>query len=406
MHILYIHQYFATTLGSTGTRSYEFARRWVAAGHQVTILTSTAQLSREDLAESRGRFFKRFEIDGVNVIALAVPYRQQMRTILRCLSFLFFLLMASLTVVFVKKVDIVYASSTPLTIGIPALAAKWLRDKKYVFEVRDQWPESVVELGVVKNRFIISILSWLEKLIYHNSSAIVAVSEGMANDIQLLVGKKPVYSVPNGCDLDIFNSDIDGSSFREKHGLAGKIVFIHAGSMGKINDLDFVIRTAERVRDIKNFVFVLIGEGSHKPFLQKRVASLGLTNVLILPSMPKKELATALAASDVIMAIIGKYRIIERHASLNKFYDGLSAGKAILLNYSGWQREIIEQYGAGFGCKLCDLDEFVAKVRHLQEHCGEIENMGLQARKIAEERFDRDKLAKKSLDVIKSLINR
>jgi glycosyltransferase involved in cell wall biosynthesis len=403
MHILYIHQYFTTPLGRIGVRSYEFARRWVASGHRVTMLTSTAQLSSEDLAESSGRFFKRLKIDDIDVIALAVPYSYQMSVPVRCGSFLLFLILASATVLFLRGIDVIYATSTPLTIGVPALVAKWLRRKKYVFEVRDHWPKSIVELGVIKNRFIISMLYRLEKIIYRNSSAIVAVSEGMAKDIRLVAGDKPVYSVTNGCDLDTFSPNVDGSSFREDHGLVGKFVFVHAGSMGKINDLDFVIRAAERVRDIGDLVFVLIGDGTHKPFLQKRVNSLGLTNVLILPAMIKEELATALAASDVVMAIIAKYPIIERHASLNKFYDGLSAGKAILLNYSGWQREMIEEFKAGFGGNLCNLDDFVSNIKHISSKRGEIKTIGHNARKLGLEKFGRQKLAMQALEVITSM---
>jgi hypothetical protein len=104
MHILYIHQYFTTPLGITGTRSYEFARRWVAKGHKVTMLTSTANLTSEDLVQAHGRFFKKFTVDGIDVLAMAVPYRQQMSVFKRCLSFLAFLMLSSGVVLFIRKV--------------------------------------------------------------------------------------------------------------------------------------------------------------------------------------------------------------------------------------------------------------------------------------------------------------
>jgi glycosyltransferase involved in cell wall biosynthesis len=404
MHILYIHQYFATPLGKTGTRSYEFARRWVAQGHKVTMLTTTTQLTNKDLAQVQGRFFKRFTVDGINVLAMAVPYHQQMGVFKRCLSFLAFLLLATVITLFAKKVDVVYATSTPLTVGIPVLAARWFRLKRFVFEVRDQWPESVVEVGVIKNRFLIRMLLWLERLIYKNASAIVAVSEGMAEGIREVAGQnKPIYVVPNGADLNLFRPDIDGKEIRQKKKWDDKLVFLHTGAMGKINSLDFVIDAAWKLKESRDILFVLIGQGSRKSTLENRVKELGLTNVEIMPSVTKEQLPPILAAADVIMVVIGNFPIIERHASLNKFYDGLSAGKPVLLNYSGWQRELLETAKAGFGCELCNLDEFIGKVIYFESHRSELKEMGKNARNLAENKFNRDKLAESALDVIEHI---
>jgi glycosyltransferase involved in cell wall biosynthesis len=401
MHILYIHQYFTTPLGITGTRSYEFARRWVAKGHKVTMLTSTAALTSKDLAQAQGRFFKRFTVDGINVLATTVPYRQQMGVFKRCLSFLAFLLLATVITLFVKKVDIVYATSTPLTIGIPALAARWFRRKKFVFEVRDQWPESVTQVGTIKNRLLIGILSWFERLIYKNASAIIAVSDDMAEGIREVAGpNKPIYAVPNGADLDLFRPDIDGSQIRQKKNWGDKLVFLHTGAMGKVNSLDFVIDAAWKLKESRDILFVLIGQGSRKNVLENRVKELGLTNVEIMPSVPKEQLPPILAAADVAIAIIGNFLIIEKHASLNKFYDGLAAGKPLLLNYYGWQGKLLEERNAGFGCKLCDVDDFVEKVLYINSHRDLLAKMGKNSRRLAEEKFDRDKLAQQALDII------
>jgi glycosyltransferase involved in cell wall biosynthesis len=406
MHILYIHQYFTTPLGSTGTRSYEFARRWVAKGHRVTMLTCTANLTREDLAQARGRFFKRFTVDGIDVLAMAVPYRQQMGILKRCLSFLAFLKLASIIVLLISRVDVVYATSTPLTIGIPALTAKWFRRKKFVFEVRDQWPESVVQVGILKNRILIVILSWLEKLIYRNASAIVAVSDGMAEDIRAVAGQvKPIYVVPNGADLNLFRPDIEGGEIREKMGWGEKLVFVHAGTMGKVNNLDFVIDAACKLKESRDILFVLIGQGARKSALENRIRELCLTNVQIIPSVPKGQLPSILAAADVILSIIGNFPIIEKHASLNKFYDGLSSGKPVLLNYSGWQKELLESNEAGFGCKLCDLDDFTEKVSFLSSHRERLPDMGKKARHLAVSKFDREKLAMQALSVLEKTIS-
>ena len=403
MHILYVHQYFATPKGCTGTRSYEFSKRWVDAGHSVFVLTTVAQLTDEDLSLATGCFFKRFAIDGVNVCAINLLYNQQMTMISRCLSFIGFVVLSSFYLLFTKRPDIIYATSTPLTVGIVALVAKWFRRIPFVFEVRDQWPEIPIELGVIKNKLLIKTLLWLEKTIYKNSSVIVAASPGQADGVRAVAGReKRIEVISNSCDTQVFRPDIDDSGIRQEYGWGEKFVLMHAGAMGKVNSLHFVIDAAEKLKDNEGILFALLGQGNEKSILEEKVLELNLGNVEILPSVPKYILPEVFAACDVGLVIIGNYPIIQ-HNSANKFFDSLSAGKPVLLNYSGWQREILEDSFAGFGCDLCNLDEFVEKVLYLSSHPQEVEQMGLNARKLAVERFDRDILAQKALNVITSL---
>jgi len=403
MNILYIHQYFATPKSSTGTRSYEFARRWAAADHNVRMLTTVAQLSGEDLADAKGFVFKRIMIDGIDVCAINLPYSQKMGFATRCLCFFGFALIASVYVLFVKRPDVVYATSTPLTVGLPALFAKWIRRIPFVFEVRDQWPEVPIELGIIRNKLLIRLLLGLEKTIYKYSSAIVAASPGQAEGIKEICDEsKIIQVVPNSCDTDKFSPDIEGSHIRDKYGWNNKVVFLHAGAMGQANSLHFVIEAAEKLRTNDNILFVLVGDGNEKLSLQERVKDLGLHNVQIIDSRPKTELPELFAAADVGMVIFGKYPILE-HNSANKFFDALAAGKPVLLNYSGWQREIIEANNAGAGCRQYNLDEFIQKVDYIANHPQKIKQMGDNARKLAFGRFNRDALASEVLDLVISV---
>jgi glycosyltransferase involved in cell wall biosynthesis len=398
MHILYIHQYFTTPKGTSGTRSYEFARRWVKAGHKVTVITGHYDIGGLELEKG---LLQKQTIEGINVVVVGTKYSNKQSYIRRIISFLSFCFFSIYAGLRVKDVDVIYATSTPLTVGIPAIVLKWLKRVPFVFEVRDQWPESVIEVGILHNKLLIKILLWLEKIIYKNASAIVAVSEGMAESIQNIVkDKKPVYVIPNGADLELFTPEVDGREIRKEKGWGDKLVFLHAGAMGKITGLEFIIDVADKLRGYQDILFVLIGEGFRKGTLQDKVKELGLKNVEILPSVAKQQLPPIMAAADVIMVVIGNFPIIERHASLNKFYDGLSAGKPVLLNYSGWQREILEENEAGFGCELCNLDEFIEKVIYFSEHRKQLLEMGRNARQVAEQMFSRDKLAAQTLSVL------
>ncbi|MFC1738286.1 glycosyltransferase family 4 protein [Planctomycetota bacterium] len=402
-HILYIYQYFATPKGSTGTRSYEFAKHWVKAGHKVVMLTTVAQLTKQDLQNSTGRFIKRIIIDGIDVKAVSLPYNQKMGFIRRSFSFIGFVLIASVYLLFVKSPDVIYATSTPLTVGIPALSAKWLRRIPFVFEVRDQWPQIPIELGIIKNKLLIKILLWLEKIIYKNSSAVVALSPGMAEGVRDVTGNsKRIKIVSNCSDLDLFRPDIDSSGIRQDRSWNDKFILLHFGAMGKANGLDFVVNLAEKLADNKNIHFVLVGGGGEKQKLKDTITRTGLDNIEIFDSVPKAQLPYLVAAADVSMVIFANHPILE-HNSANKFFDSLSAGKPVLLNYSGWQRKVLEDNNAGLGCDICNVDQFVANVTKLYNDRELVKGMARNARKLAEHKFSRDMLAKRVMKVLETV---
>jgi len=407
MHILYIHQYFRTPKGVGVTRPYDFSRMWMSRGHTVTMLTTTTKLVPEDLRGAKGYFLKRFDVDGINVIAFNIPYDQKMGKIRRYLSWLAFLFVSTITTLCIRKVDVIFARSTPLTVGIPAVAAKIIREIPFVFDVTDQWPEVPIEVGMLKNKIMIKILLWLEKTIYRFSSSIIACSSGMADGVREIVlenslKEAPVTVVPNFCETSLYRPDIDGSKIRKEREWQDKLVFLHAGRMGTMNSLSFVIDVALRLRDHSDILFVIIGEGNEEEALRKRVAEISLTNVQILSTVPKKQLPPFLAAADVSLVIFANYPILE-HNSANKFFDALSAGNPVLLNYSGWQREVLEAKNAGFGCTQYHVEEFVEKVLWFKSNTEKLAVIGSNARALAEEEFDRDKLAMQALEVVNNV---
>jgi len=399
MHILYIHQHFAIPKGSTGTRSYEFARRWGKAGNKVTVITGNYDLGGLDLGNS---LVQKLTIEGIEIIAVGTRYSNQQSFIRRLLSFFCFMVFSVYAGLRTAGVDVIYATSTPLTVGIPAILLKWFKRVPFVFEVRDQWPEIPIEMGILRNRVMIRILLWLEKAIYNQSAAIVALSPGMADGVKAVLKKqKSVTVVPNSSDTDRFRPDINGATIREAKGWTEKCVFLHAGAMGRANGLDFLVDAAEKLIDDRKIHFVLIGDGGEKNKLKARIEDLGLENIEIIDSVAKAKLPEYLAACDVSIVIFADCQILE-HNSANKFFDSLSAGKPVLLNYSGWQRDVLEQAEAGFGCERCNLDEFVEKVLHLTSNKELRSQMGPNARRIAEQKFDRDALAAQVLDVLKA----
>ncbi len=401
MHIVLIHQYFTIPTGCGCLRSYEFARRWVNAGHKVTVITATADRSGLD---SGKRPIKRRMIEGIDVVVSGVTYSNFMSFFKRKIAFLRFMFFAIYTCLKIKDIDVIYAISTPLFVGVPPMIMKRLKGIPFVFEVSDRWPASPIEQGFIKNKVLIKILLWLEMTIYKHSSAIVTIAPSIADWIRKdLTEDKEIVFIPNGCETERFRPGIDGSRIRKEYRWENKLVFLHAGAMGMANGLDFVIDACIKLKDHPEILFVLLGDGSRKATLQSRVKELALTNVQILPFVPQGQLPEVYAAADVGLVTVNNSPVMET-CSCGKFFDTLIAGKPVLLNFSGWTREVIEAHKAGFGCKQYDLQEFIEKVLYLNSHREEILDMGRNARQLGVDKYDRQKLAMGALDVINSVL--
>jgi len=388
VRILYVHQYFATPRGSTGTRSYEQARRMHAAGHQVLMLTSAAQLRPDEVPAGRGRI-RRGTVGGVECVVVDVAYRQHMGSLRRVASFLAFTILACGLALRLPRFDLVYATSTPLTVGVVALAVRVLRRIPYAFEVRDLWPEVPLAMGVLRPGLASRVLVALERAIYRRASLLVAVNDDVGARMRRTAGSGvPLVVAPNACDLDLFRPDRDGSGFRRAHGLDGRVLLVHTGAMGRVNGLDAVLDAAAALAADERLCFVLIGAGSERARLERRAAEEGLENVRFLPAMPKEELADVLATADVGLMTVRPLPILELNCA-NKFFDYLASGLPVVLNYEGWQARVLAEGACGLAAPQGDLDAFVAAIRRLAGAPELRRAMARNARAVAESRFAR-----------------
>ncbi len=377
------------------------ARRWVKAGHRVTLVCGRSELSG---LPPITRWVTPVQIDGIDLRVLRIAYANHQGFIARIGVFLGFILWSVVAGLRVKDVDVIFSTSTPLTIGIPAMLLKLFKRVPFVFEVRDQWPEVPIEMGYIRNRFLRVFLLWLERRIYKSSAAIVALSPGMAKGVQTVLGnvRRPVVVAPNSSDTELFRPDIDGACIRHELGWENKFVIMHFGAMGRANGLDFLIDAAKRLQEYADLLFVLIGEGSEKERLRAKVQSLGVTNVRVVDTFPKERMPNVVAAADVSTVIFAAYPILEQN-SANKLFDSLSAGKPILLNYGGWQRQLIESAGCGFGCTQYDLGEYVERVEWFFKNCDRLDHMGRNSRDLAIREFGRDQISTRVLTLIESV---
>jgi glycosyltransferase involved in cell wall biosynthesis len=389
MRVTYLHQYFNTPAQSGGTRSYEMARRLVARGHQVTVITSDRKAQGAKLREEM--------IDGVRVIWIPVAYDNSMSYSRRMRAFVSFAIRSARLARSVEC-DIIFATSTPLTIAIPAMYAAWRRRMPWVLEVRDLWPEVPVAVGALRNPALKAAASALARVSYSSAYHIVALSPGMKEGIIACgVSAEKVAVIPNCSDLDRFDpSSADPARFLERHPeLCFRRIAIYAGQIGKINGLEYVIdMAAEAKASMPELAFVLMGNGSERSALDEyaRARDVLGKSLFILDAVPKQEMPHVFAAADVALGIFRDVPYMDTNSS-NKFFDALAAGKPIAINYGGWQAEVIREFRNGVVLPANDPTIGASQLMALLKNRDTMVVAGLASRQVAKQCFDLSRLA-------------
>jgi len=481
MRILWLHQYFATPRGWGAVRTYEFARRFVRAGHAVDVVCCAGY---DDSLRPTGR--EPLTVDGVRVFVSGTTYRPQMGFARRVVSFLRFM---TVVLWFVlrhgRDYDRVIASSGPLTLAVPALVGRWLWRVPYVFEVIDVWPDSAIAAGVLRNRLLIGLSFRLEALAYRYAAAIVTCSTGMTARVEEKLGgnaerrtqnaerrsgegenverrtqnaerrsgegEKTVVTISNCCDLETCAPDeAVRRAVRSKYGVReDQMVVLYSGAMGRSNAMEDVAAAVAATAEDERIVWWFAGDGAYcgcvTPNAERRTQDAEVGNGETLNTqrstlnaqvgeregqasacprttnaelrtlnsevengervrnfgrMAKEEVVALVRAADVNLVTF-RHEPLFFENSPNKFFDGIAAGVPALFNRSTWLEPWLEAYDCGVVCKgERPGEEMAAALRGLADDPERRRRMGLGARRLAEEVFDRDKLAAEYLALL------
>ncbi|EGQ9314582.1 glycosyltransferase family 4 protein [Vibrio parahaemolyticus] len=395
MNILYFHQHFSTPKGSTGIRSYEMAKRLIHHGHNVTMVCGTygggeTGLESEFIAGKREGV-----VDGIRIIEFDLAYSNSDGFLKRSMTFVKFAL-KSIGLAFTEKYDVLFATTTPLTAGIPGIFARWLRGKPFVFEVRDLWPELPKEMGVIKNPVILGLMSLLEWASYRSAHRCIGLSPGIVDGIKKRgVPKDKIAMVPNGCDLSIFTQPSE--PWRPEGVAQEDLMAVFTGTHGMANGLDAVLDAATELqsRGRNDIKLVLVGQGKLKPQLEAKAKEMQLNNVVFHPPVNKQKLAGLMASADVGMQVLANIPAFYYGTSPNKFFDYISAGLPVINNYPGWLAGMIEDSQCGFTVAPENPQAFANALEQAADNREALVNMGASARQLAESQFDRQLLADK-----------
>lgn len=398
MRILVFYQYFTTPRGSWGTRVYEFSKKWVEQGHEVTVVSSI--YSKSDLKATK--FLETQIIDGIKVKIINIKIDNKQTKLKRIWTFVLYSLVSTYYALRLKA-DLVISSSGPITVGFPGLIGSMFTNKKFVFEVRDLWPEVPIEVGVIKNKFIQKWAYSFERYLYKKAKLVVSLSPGMKEHIKTHFNHPNVVSITNSANLALFESE---KEFPTTNKLKPSDFYaIYTGNIGKINNSFLLVNAARALKrkSESEVKIVLVGDGQQKDEILKIIEEDRLSNLVHFGLMPKEDLVPLIQNASFSLVPLTPNKILDT-SSPNKFFESLAAGVPIIQTTKGWIKEYIDENGVGFNIEgtrpeqLADL-----LIECYRKPATKLKEMRKNARSCAERDFDQNILAKRYLKSLKSL---
>jgi glycosyltransferase involved in cell wall biosynthesis len=389
MHVLYIHQHFCTNEGSSGTRSYDVSRHLVAQGHRVTVLSGATDICGAPPMPWY-RLFRKVRMDGFDVLYCRATYANRLKPLARMWAFCWFAVLAAVRGLFVRKVDLVFATSMPLMVGLPGWWLGLWHRAPFVFEVRDVWPDSIIRSGwVTKDHLGIRMLCTLERFIYRRAVKILVVSPGFEPRlVERGVPAEKLQTIPLGADGELFRQITPDHQFLERYGLTGKFIAIYTGAHGKANGLDYVLAAAEKSLSRPDLAYVLIGPGGERERLRQVARDRGLTNVVFADTVSKVELPGILAACHVglmILKDIGEPRPVLP----NKIFDYMFVGLPSVVNFAGPTWDMMQQEDCGLFADPKRPQALAETLAQLHDQPDLARRLGDHGRQAAWNKYDR-----------------
>lgn len=407
MRILLLHQYFLEEDDSGGSRWNEMTKVWTGAGHEVVVLGGMMHANgSEKRAEYKGRHFVKKTQGKVTVWRCHVSESYNKSFSGRLWGYFSFMFSAMWAGLFKakEKFDVVVVTSPPLFVGFSGYIISRFKSIPLVFEVRDLWPESAIDTGVLTNKWIIKIAFWFERFIYKKAKLINVLTPAFYNTLKnnKKVPEEKLLMIPNASDFSLSEQllqQFDRAAFRKETGLDGRFVITYVGAHGVANHLQQVLEAAKRLEDT-NALFLLIGQGMEKEKLKKMALDMNLNNVRFIDSVPKKEVFKYILASQMGASVLKKVDAFKTVYS-NKTFDYMSCKTPVLMAIDGVSRQLVEEADCGVYIEPENIEEYNAKIRLYLNDSARLEREGNNGYEYAKKHFDRDVLAKKYLEEIK-----
>ncbi|MFM2047513.1 MAG: hypothetical protein RI955_59 [Bacteroidota bacterium] len=414
MRILLLHQFFLDASEGGGSRFNEMTKVWTAQGHEVVVLSGMMHYTAGAKADKyKGKYFVNERLnERLEIIRCHVSESYNSNFLGRLWGYFSFMFSALYAGLFKTngKFDIILVTSPPLFVGITAMILSLLKRVPYLFEIRDLWPESAIDTGVLTNGLIIKLSFWLERIIYKRALLINVLTPAFK---QTLIEKKninpeKIIFIPNASDFglsDDLMKTFDKEKFKTEKGWQGKFIITYVGAHGVANHLIQLVETAELLKENRDILLLSIGAGMQKEMLMEEAKKRNLTNIIFHPSVSKSEVFQYILASDVGTSILKKVDTFKTIYS-NKTFDYMACKKPILMAIDGVSRELIEKANAGIYVEPENPKDFAEKILYYYNNRNKINEQGESGYNFAKLNFDRTNLAIKYLTEMERIIKK
>jgi glycosyltransferase involved in cell wall biosynthesis len=405
MKILLLHQAFVSPDEPGHTRHFEMAQYLRDHGHELVIVASDLNYQTGQRTVERHGVFTEQMIDGVRILRSYIYPALHRSYFWRIVSFFSFMFSSVWTALSVKDADLIMGTTPQIFQAVSAWFVAFVRNKPFLLEVRDLWPEFGISMGVITNPIVIALARWLEKFLYARATHILVNSPAYKEYMVARgVPASKITYIPYGTDVDMFNPNVDGLSVRRKLGLEDKFVVLYAGALGQANDIYTVLCAAKHLNEEDDIRFVFWGDGKERPNLQSEAERLELRNVIFAGVCPKKEMPFVIASSDVCLAILQNVPMF-RTTYPNKVFDYMAAARATVLVIDGVIREVIESSDGGVFVEPAN-DELLAKtILELSKDPQRVKKMGANARAYLVKNLDRRDKLDETLLLLQKLVH-
>ena len=375
MKLLFISHYFPPEVNAPANRTYEHARRWVADGHDVTVLTGVPNHPKGVIFPGyENKWIQEERIDGIRVIRTWMYLGNSDNVVTRSLNYVLFGITVLIGAMRVKAPDVVVATTPQFFCGVAGAIVAKLKRRPFVLEVRDLWPDSIVQLLQLRSRLLITFLERMA-LIY------------------------------NGVDPRVFQSQQRMDELLRCHGLEGKYLVAYIGTLGMAHGLVTVLEAAEKLRDRPDIAFVLIGDGADRARLEEELRERQLTNVYLLGLRPRSEIPTWIASIDISLVLLRDLPVLETVVP-SKIFETLAEARPVILAARGEIRRMVEEAKAGFVIDPEDSAALATTIEYIRAHPDEAATRASAGRSWVQANFQRDDLARRMASFLEGVVQR
>ncbi len=407
MKILFLCQYFPPEPGAPAARTHEHAKEWVRNGHEVTVVCGIPNHPDGEVPLNyRHNFVYEEVLDDIRVLRCWFLVAANAGRVRRSIAFISFMLVSLYwSVVKGGRADVVMATSPQLLCGLAGYGVALVKRALFVFEVRDLWPRQIIDLGVLRNPWLIALLRGVERFLYRKASVIITVAEAARRElVQSGVPPEKIHTITNAIALDVFTPQPRLGAMRYRYGWGERNLVMYIGTHGLSQGLETVLAAARELEDREDLHFVFVGSGAERESLIKTAEKDGLKNVEFIPNQPRPDMPEFYAAADICLVPLKQREVFLTNIP-SKMFEIMACARPIILGVEGQGREILEAAGAGVAVPPEDPHALAEAIRALADDPEARRRYGENGRRYVEKASNRAEKARELIDIVQRALS-